>query len=863
MCPFVYFVVNNLEKQMAVQPVPQPNEKMLAADILPAELPAGALSRPCDPDSLAFETTNELPDLQDVIGQPRALRALELGSELSGPGYNIFVLGQPGSGRTTLSQEYLLRKAESEPAPDDWCYVDNFEELHRPRALRLPAGRGIEFRKDMDGLIQHCQQDIPRTFESEEYTRDRDRTVAEAKKQQDAEFLRLQKYVEKYKFVIARTSFGFMLAPAMEGKPLKPEEVQALTEKQRKKLEGLQVKLTVEVEKSLKLFRELERQAQEQIHELNTRTVNFLIQPVMETLKGKYTGLDGVLAHLEAVQADIVENASQFRPGDGDSPGGPGSAGWALRYSVNVLVDNSSCKGAPVIVETHPSYHNLMGRIEHEAIMGATHTDFTMIRPGALHRANGGYLVVSGRDVLLNPYAWEGLKRALRDGEARIIELGNQLSLLSTATLEPESIPLQVKVVLVGTPVLYYMLRYYDEDFARLFKVRAEFASLMKRDLQTEQEYGLFVKSVVMEHDLPPFDRSAVAKIVEFSARLADDQDKLSTRFGKIADLVREAAYWARKTDGRDKVTASDVQRAIQESVYRSNLVEERIQELIAEGTLMVDVSGQTVGQVNALSVLMLGDYEFGRPNRVTAAAYAGKGGVVDIERQAKLGGAVHTKSVLILTGLLGWLYGRTQALNLSASLTFEQSYEEVEGDSASTAEFAALLSAIAEIPLRQDIALTGSINHHGLIQPIGGANEKIEGFFATCKARGLTGEQGVILPAGNLRHLMLQDEVIEAVRERRFHLWAVTTLDETLALLTGFEPGKRQPDGSYPPGSFHAAVMSKLAAFSKALDGGARPAAGPAGAAAAGNAVAAAPAPAASADEGEELDQAPTRRSP
>jgi predicted ATP-dependent protease len=385
----------------------------------------------------------------------------------------------------------------------------------------------------------------------------------------------------------------------------------------------------------------------------------------------------------------------------------------------------------------------------------------------------------------------------------------------------------------VGTPVLYYMLRYYDEDFAKLFKVRAEFASLMKRDPQAEQEYGLFVKSVVMEHNLPPFDRSAVAKIVEYSSRLADDQDRLSTRFGKIADLVREAAYWAKKTDGRQLVTAGDVQRAIQESIYRSNLVEERIQDLIAEGTLMVDVTGQAVGQVNALSVLMLGDYEFGRPNRVTASAYAGKGGVVDIERQAKLGGAVHTKSVLILSGLLGKLYGRTQPLNVSASLTFEQSYDEVEGDSASTAEFAALLSAIAAIPVRQDIAVTGSINQHGALQPIGGANEKIEGFFAVCKARGLTGEQGVILPVGNLRHLMLQDEVIEAVRERRFHLWAVGTLDEALALLTGLEPGVLQADGSFPPGSFHAAVMGKLAAFSKALEGGAKSAVG-AGAAAA-----------------------------
>jgi len=390
---------------MTSQPVPPSNEKLQTATLPPAELPAGALSRRCDPASLGFSTTSDLPDLQEVIGQPRALRALELGSEVSGPGYNIFVLGQPGSGRTTLSQEYLLRKAKTEPVPDDWCYVENFEEPHRPIALRLPAGRGIEFRKDMEGLIQHCQQDIPRAFESEDYTRERDRIVSAFKKKQETEFLQLQKHVENFNFVIARTSFGFVLAPALEGKPLKPEEIAALSEEQRSKLEGLQVKLTEEVDSAFKVMRDLERQAQEQLHELNTQTVNFHIRPVMETLKSHYAGLDQLLALLDAVQGDIVKHASQFRTGDGDTSGVLSTTTWALRYSVNVLVDNSTCQGAPVVVENTPSYHNLLGRIEHEVIMGATHTDFTMIRTGALHRANGGYLVVPARDVLINPYA--------------------------------------------------------------------------------------------------------------------------------------------------------------------------------------------------------------------------------------------------------------------------------------------------------------------------------------------------------------------------------------------------------------------------------------------------------------------------
>jgi lon-related putative ATP-dependent protease len=541
----------------------------------------------------------------------------------------------------------------------------------------------------------------------------------------------------------------------------------------------------------------------------------------MDNIKAIYSDVEGVPAHLEAVQADIVANAGQFRPAEGESSGEGGAQpfAWALRYGVNVLVDNSTSKGAPVILESHPSYHNLMGRIEHEMVMGATNTNFNMIRPGALHRANGGYLVIPARDVLINPYAWEGLKRALHDGEIRIIELGNQLSLLSTATLEPEPIPLNVKVVLVGTSLLYYMLRQYDDDFAKLFKVRAEFASVMDRRPQTEYEYGLFVKSVVEDNRLSPFSRTAVARIIEYSSRLADNQNKLTTRFSTIADLVREAAYWAKKSDDRQIVSAADVQRAIEESIYRSNLVEEQIQELIAEGTLLIDISGEVVGQVNALSVMMLGDYEFGRPNRVSAAAYPGKGGVVDIERQARLGGAVHTKSVLILSGLLGRLYGRGQPLNLTASLTFEQSYDEVEGDSASAAEFIALLSAIAEIPVRQDLAITGSINQHGRIQAIGGVNEKIEGFYTVCRAKELTGSQGVIIPASNLRHLMLRDEVIQAVAEGHFCIWAVATLDEALALMTGREPGQRQPDGTYPPSSFHQMATARLAAFSKALD--------------------------------------------
>jgi predicted ATP-dependent protease len=756
-------------------------------------LPQSALSHPCDPRKLGFKTTDDLLDLEDVIGQPRALHALGLGSEVHGPGYNIFVLGLSGSGRTTLSKEYLQRKAAAEPIPDDWCYVNNFENNHKPKAISLPVGQGVEFRKDIEELITRCKGEIPRAFESEEYIQERDRLINELKKKQDAEFIRLQQFVEKYNFAIARSPFGFVLVPSVGGKPLKQDELEALSPEKREKLNGLQSKLGEDVEKSIQRLREMEKNTYADLQELNSNTVSFLAGPMINLLKEKYNGLDQVLTHIDELQQDIVSNANMFQSDDGGNIANEATVvnvnrDWTRRYQINVLVDNSQLDGAPVIAENYPSYTNLLGRIEHEAILGASRTDFTMIRPGALHKANGGYLLIPSRDIIINPYAWEGLKRALRDGEIRIVELANQLGLLSTATLEPEPIPLNTKIVLIGSPLLYYLLRAYDEDFSKLFKVRAEFGTMMDRSPDTEKEYGLFVKSVVLDNELPTFDNSAVARIIEYSSRLAGDQEKLSTRFGKIADLIREAAYWADKTDN-NVVTSNEVQLALDESIYRSNLIEERLQELISQGTLMIDFSGKVVGQVNALSVFLLGDYMFGRPNRVTAATYPGKGSVVDIERQAKLGGALHTKGVLILGGFMNERYGRGKPLSLGASVTFEQSYEEVQGDSASAAELVALLSSIAELPLRQDR-----------------------------KAKELTGDQGVIIPVGNQRHLMLRKDVIDAVSEGQFHIWAVETINEIVELMTDMETGERQKDGSYPEDTFNYAIMSKLEEFSKSI---------------------------------------------
>lgn len=786
----------------------------------PGELRLSDLRMVCDPTSLGFETTDDLPDLENVIGQPRALSALQLGSEIAGPGYNTFVLGQPGSGRTTLSKEYLERIARSMPVPDDWCYVNNFDNERHPKAIRLPAGKGSGFRRVVSELISRFASDIPRTFESEEFIRERDRLVSEIKKTQEAEFLQMQQHVEKYNFILGRTASGFILAPAADGKPISPEELSNLTPDQKLKLGELEQRLGEEVKVTINRLNELEKTAFIRLQELVSRTVQYIISPLVEPLRHEYADYPQVNTYLDAVQDDLILNLSQFHPqaeGEDRSAITPTDhQKWRKRYEVNLLVDNSGMQGAPVIMESNPSYNNLFGRIEHEVVMGASRTDFTMIQPGAMQRANGGYLILPVRDLLLNPYAWEGLKRVLRDSEIRMVELANQVG-ISSVTLEPEPIPLQVKIVLVGSPTLYYLLRSNDEDFTKLFKVRAEFASQMDRNHESESEYGLFIKSVVMENKLLPFDNTAVARVIEFSTRLAGDQSKLTTRFGKIADLVRESSYWAKKTNAQ-WVTASSVDQALQAGIYRSNLVEERMQELINQGTLLIDVKGTAVGQINALSVYMMGDYDFGRPTRVTAITYPGKAGIVDIERQAKLGGSLHTKGVLIISGYLNSLYGQNLPLSMSASLTFEQSYDEVQGDSASAAELLALLSSLACIPLRQDRAITGSINQHGQIQAIGGVNEKIEGFFAVCSANGLTGKQGVLIPYSNQRNLMLNAAVINAVKVGKFHIWAINSLDEAIPLLTGIQPGGLQPDGTYPTGSLNHAVMERLNDFNRAI---------------------------------------------
>jgi lon-related putative ATP-dependent protease len=805
------------------------------------ELPPGALKRNCDLSSFDFETTAELPMLSDFIGQERAMRAVDFGAGIASHGFNVYALGLPGSGKTTLTRKFLEQIAASEPTPDDWCYVNNFDDPQKPLTLRLPAGQGMALRDDMAKLIEHSRQDISKAFESEEYAQEKEQATKAYQEEQEKELEALQKRLNEDNFSLLRVPGGLVLTPSVEGRPLKERDLEKLSDEEREKVQKLRSKLEKEVERGLRRLREMEEAMRQELKQLDEETTLRAIGHLVEDLRKTYAETSQVVDYLDRVQADIIANVDDFRDEKKSERPAlmgmplPGPAPSFVRYEVNVLIDRSDTQGAPVIVESNPTYHNLIGRIEHHAFMGAVATDFTMIKPGAIHRANGGYLVLPVREVLINYLSWEALKRSLKDRCIRIEELGAQLSLISTVTLEPESIPLDVKIVLIGNPLLYYLLHYYDEDFQKLFKVKADFATTMDRAPETEKQYALFVQTICAEHSLRPFDRSAVARLVEHSSRMVEHQNKLSTRFGDIADLVHEASFWATRrlggssndvagpsddsdTKDTDAVTARDVEQAIKEKVFRNSLLEERLQEVISEGTLRIDTSGEVVGQVNGLSVISLGDYMFGRPSRVTASTFIGKAGVVNIEREVELSGPIHSKGVLTLTSYLGHKYAQTGPLTLSASLVFEQSYSGVEGDSASSTELYALLSSLSGFSITQGIAVTGSVDQHGRVQPIGGVNQKVEGFFDVCRARELTGDQGVIIPTANVRHLMLRQDVIDAVANGKFHIWPVNTIDEGIALLTGREAGEPDENGLYPEGTVNRAVADRLAEMTAAL---------------------------------------------
>jgi predicted ATP-dependent protease len=786
-------------------------------------VPLDRLRRVCDPASLGFATTAELEDLDEIVGQDRAVDAVQFAVGTRNAGYNVFALGPEGVGRQTVLSASLTRRAAQDRVPDDWCYVFDFARPHRPQAIRLPAGRGRIFRDDMDRLCAELRPALVGAFESEGYRARREGFEKEIETRRDLALHELDQRAREQSVAVVRTPLGTGVVPFRDGKPIETDAFRKLPETEQARLKQVVEAVQDELESTVHQTQRWEREQRERVKQLDRDTTRGAVDHLLVDLRARYADLPAVLEHLAAVEADIVDNAAEMIAAAAQSEAGQLSiraitseAASFGRYRVNLLVDHADTTGAPVVVEDNPSYGNLVGRIEHVAQLGALMTDFTLIKPGALHRANGGYIVLEARHVLGQPFAWDALKRVLRSHELRIEEIGQAYGLISTQSLEPEPIPLDVKVALVGDRPLYYLLSQLDPDFRELFKVQADFNEDTDRTPETDRLVARLLATLARRTGTRPLDAGAVARVIEYAARLAGDADKVSLRIGVLRDVVRETEECA--ADGQPALGADDVDRAIDGRERRAGRVRDLVQERIGRGTVHIDTQGSRVGQANGLTVAELGgDIAFGWPTRITARAGMGRGEVVDIEREVELGGPIHSKGVMILGGFLAGRYATAQPLTLRASLVFEQSYGQVEGDSASLAELCVLLSALSEVPLRQSLAVTGSIDQFGNVQAIGAVNEKIEGFFDVCAAAGLTGEQGVVIPRANTHHLMLRRDVVDAAAAGRFHVYAVNDIDEALELLAVLPAGRPRARGSYPPGTVNGKVARRLAAFATA----------------------------------------------
>jgi len=779
------------------------------------ELPAEKLRKECDASFMRCDSTRQLAPLQGIIGQERAVRALKFGLGIRERGFNIYVAGFPGTGRTTAVKNFVEEIARSEPAPPDWCYINNFSNQYEPKALKLPSGKGKEFRDDVKSLIENIRAALPKAFESDEYTRKREATLQGLENQRKELINQLNAKVQQEGFVIQNTPIGLLLIPVIKGKPVNENEFLTLPQKIKGAIQEKRERLESELRNAMRQLSDMEQKIHDELKKLNSDVALYAIGHLVNALMEKYKGTPEVTAYLQNVQNDIIENLAQFVTRGAPQQQLPFPAPWMKedpfkKYEVNVIVDNSNVKGAPVVIESNPTYQNLFGRTEKEVQFGALITDFTMIRGGALHKANNGYLIVPVEELLRNPFAYDGLKRALKTERITIEELEARYGFISTKSLKPQPVPLNVKVILIGNPYLYQQLFSLDMEFIELFKVKAEFDTTMPRTDENVQQYAAFVCTLCKKENLKHLDGLGLAKLVEYSSRLADDQQKLSTRFAEVADVVREASFYATQ-EKSEQATGKHVKKAIEERIYRSKLIQEKIQEMIQRGVLLIDTDAEKVGQVNGLSVTGLGDFAFGTPSRVTTSIGLGREGVIDIEREAKMGGPIHTKGVLILSGYLNEKYARDRPLSLSARLVFEQNYGGVEGDSASSTELYAILSALSGLPIKQSLAVTGSVNQKGEVQAIGGVNEKIEGFFEVCKAKGFTGKQGVMIPGSNVQNLMLKEEIVDAVKAGQFHLYAVKTIDEGMEVLTGVKAGERREDGTFENGTVNHKVDTRL----------------------------------------------------
>jgi lon-related putative ATP-dependent protease len=777
------------------------------------ELKPESLRAIVDPDSLGFETTLDVTPLKEkVVGQDRAVHALEFGLGVKDLEYNIFVAGPPRAGKTETIMAYVQELAAKEPTPPDWIYVHNFKDPERPQTLSLPTGKGRGLKADMEELISTLRVHIPEVFESEDYSNRRESLMRGFTQERNAILQGLDAKAGEEGFILNISPTGLMIFPGKDGKPLIEEELKALSDEEREALRQKSATLHTEMNEVIRKIRKMEKEYQEKEKKLDQDVALYVVGHHMEELREKYKDLSQVMDYLKDVQEDILKNIDDLkrRPGTPAPFPFPTPEPSFTQYQVNVFVDHSETKGAPVVMEVNPTYPNLFGAVERRAQFGALVTDFTLIRAGAVQRANGGYLILEALDLLRWYFSYEALKRCLKNGEIKIEDPMEMFGLITTRTLQPQPIPLNIKVILIGDPYVYQILYIYDEDFHKFFKIKAHFDWRMRKNDDHVQKFCELVAGYCQEQKLMALHKTGMARLIEYAGELAGHQQKLTLQLMEVLDALKEANYWAR-TNTHEVIFGSDVEKAIQEKTYRADLPEEKMQEFIDEGMLFIETEGTVVGQMNGLSVYGLGDHVFGRPSRITATVSLGKEGVVAIDREAQLAGNIHNKGVLILAGYLKSRFAQDKPLTLSASLTFEQSYGMVEGDSASMAELVTLVSALADVPLAQNLAMTGSVSQRGEAQPIGGVNWKIEGFYKVCKARGLDGKQGVIIPKANVQDLMLKKEVVDAVQDGKFHIWAVGHADEALELLTGMPAGQRRPDGTFEPDTVNAKVDQKL----------------------------------------------------
>ncbi len=771
-----------------------------------------------DPQQLDFNDEEDFRPSEGIIGQHRAVSALDFGLNIEEIGFNIYVAGPRGIGKMTAVKSFLEDLARRKPAPSDWCYVNNFSDPYQPTAIGLPQGMGKNFQNGMQRFTEHVRKETPKLFESEEYGSRRDELLNDLNAEREAIFKTINRKANEQGFLLQASSMGIMLLPAKEGKPMQESEWNTLSPEAQNEKIKIRERLQEELKEAVKQTQNLERKVQEALQEMDRQIVLFMISGLLNELREIYREHDGILQYLDALQEDLLSNIEIIKA---DAQTDPNLLmrrdAFFKKFTVNLIIDNSRQEGAPVVMELNPTYNNLFGRVEKESYMGGVYTDFTMIRGGSLHRANGGFIVLPVEDVLRNFMSWDGLKRALRSGSITIEELSESMGFTVAKSLRPQPIPLNIKVILVGRPVFYYLMHSHDEEFPELFRVKADFDTSMPRNKNNIRDFLMFLRMICRKENLKPLDRGAAARMLEHAARFADDQEKISTHFGAMADVIREAHFWASKAPAAG-ISRVHIQKALDEKFYRSSLVLERIQELILRDVFLIATDGAAIGQVNGLAVMRMGEFEFGRPSRITVSVAPGTEGVIDIERQVDLGGRIHSKGVLILSGYLLKRFAQKQKLSLAARIAFEQSYEGVDGDSASSTEYYALISALSGVPVKQGIAVTGSVDQNGTVQAIGGVNQKIEGFYDICCLRGLTGQQGVIIPKANVHNLMLREDIVESARNGQFHIWAVNTVEEGLEILTGRKAGVKGPQKAYTRRSLYYLTEKKLKEFSRRL---------------------------------------------